>query len=100
MPSSRSAPGWPDTSRANPAYAQSPNHNTPVQTKPPAQPIIGLAGLLGMVELAQRLRTSPNAERQERATCLTEQFPPASRQGVPTDMGAATAAEPQASGPY
>ena len=27
-------------------------------------------------------------------------IPPASRQGVPTDMGAATAAEPQASGPY
>jgi hypothetical protein len=30
-----------------------------------------------MVELAQRLRTSPNAEQpQERAACLTEQFPP------------------------
>ena len=45
-----------------------------------------------------RLRTSRNAERQERAACLTEQFPPASRQRVPTDMGGATAAEPQASG--
>ena len=75
-----------------------PNQNTPVQTKPPAQPIIGLAGLLGMVELAQRLGTSRNAEPQERAACLTEQFPPASREEVPTDLGGAAAAKPQASG--
>ena len=53
-----------------------------------------------MVELAQRLETSRNAEPQEeRAACLTEQFPPASREEVPTDLlGGAAAAEPQASG--
>ena len=76
-----------------------PNHNAPVQTKPPTQPIIELAGLLGMVELAQRLRTSPNAEQpQERAACLKERFPPASREEVPTDLGGAAAAKPQTSG--
>src|SRR3712207_7958857 len=53
-----------------------PNHNAPVQTEPSARPIIGLAGLLGVVELAKRLGNSQNAERQERAACLKEQFPP------------------------
>jgi len=51
-----------------------------------------------MVELAQRLGTSRNAEPQERAACLMEQFPPASREEVPTDLGGAAAAKPQTSG--
>ena len=52
-----------------------------------------------MVELAQRLRTSPNAEQpQERAACLTEQSPLASREEVPTDLGGAAAGKPQTSG--
>src|SRR5215208_7911730 len=95
-PSPCSSAGSDPTKRRR---APLPNHNAPVQTKPPAQPIIGLARLLGMVELAQRLRTSPNAEQpQERAACLTEQSPLASRVEVPTDLGGAAAGKPQTSG--
>jgi hypothetical protein len=56
--------------------AQLPNHNAPVKTKLPASPTIDVGGLLGLLELVEKLRAARNSEQEEPAACPTEQFPP------------------------
>ena len=84
--------------RSKRSSAPPPNHNAPLKTKPPASPTIDVGGLLGLVELIEKLRAARNSEQQEGAPCPTEQFPPASRQGDPTDLGEFAAAQPQTPG--
>ncbi len=68
-------------------------------TKLPASPTIDVGGLLGLVELVEKLTAVRNSEQEERAACPTEQFPPAaSRQADPTELGAVATSQPQTSG--
>jgi hypothetical protein len=48
--------------------------------------------------LVEKLRASRNPKREEDAACLTERFPPDSKQGDPTNLGTVAAVEPQTSG--
>lgn len=74
----------------------STNHNTPAVTN---CPIIGLEGLLGLVELTERFLAASASEREEGSRCTSkERYPPASERR-PAACAVAQAAAGQPSSP-
>jgi hypothetical protein len=76
-----------DSAQAKQSYAQRSNHNTPVQTSASTYPIIGIAGLLGLVALVTKLQAAHRMMPKEGAACPTEPFPPPVDQDIPLSWG-------------
>jgi hypothetical protein len=75
-----------------------PNYNAPVQTNSPLYPIIGLTGLLQLVAVVEKLRTSQSVE-EKGLLCRPVSSPPAlERQSCHPLMGDAACPESPTSG--
>jgi hypothetical protein len=76
--------------------SRSTNHNTPIRTKASSHPIIGLEGLLDLVDVVGKLSATSASEREEGSRCTSkERFPPASeRRSTASAVAQAAAGQP------
>jgi hypothetical protein len=79
--------------------SRSTNHNAPIRTRASSHPIIGLEGLLSLVDVVGKLSAPSASEREEGSRCTSkERFPPASERR-PTASAVVQAAAGQPSSP-
>lgn len=72
------------------------SHNASIKTKYSSYPIIGIEGLLKLVEVARKLQATQVSTNTEGVVCQTNLFPPANKRDTMLAVDKAAPTQPKA----